>query len=89
MTERLFDRDTMLDLTVNMIPMGIILFFIIGFTVFNPFGFSLEKTSLQYALLIVPFVAMALLTYYAGKAIATGEREIESNENMNNPYEAH
>ncbi|WP_338728177.1 DUF6684 family protein [Haladaptatus sp. DJG-WS-42] len=89
MTERLFDRDTMLDLTVNMIPMGIILFFIIGFAVFNPFGFDLEKSSLQYALLIAPFAAMAVLTYYAGKAIATGEREIENDANMDNPYETH
>ncbi|WP_332898637.1 MULTISPECIES: DUF6684 family protein [unclassified Haladaptatus] len=89
MTERIFDRDTMLDLTVNMIPMGIILFFIIGFAVFNPFGFNLEKSSLQYALLIVPFAAMGLLTYYAGKAISLGEQEIENDANMENPYETH
>ncbi|MFC6732281.1 MULTISPECIES: DUF6684 family protein [unclassified Haladaptatus] len=89
MATPLFDRDTWLDLTVNMIPMGIILFFIIGFAIFNPWGFNLEKSSLQYGLLLIPFISMGILTYYAGKAISTGEREIEQNENMENPYETH
>jgi hypothetical protein len=74
MSTKVFDRDTLLDLTVNFIPLFIILFFIVGYAVYNPFGVSLVPSVLQYALLIVPFVLLAILTYLSGKAIATAEK---------------
>jgi len=80
MAPDVFDRETMLDLSVNVIPLFIILFFVVVFVVVNPFGYSLVPTTIQMALLIVPFIALAVLTYYSGKAIAESEAELEARE---------
>jgi hypothetical protein len=74
MATKVFDRDTLLDLTVNFIPLFIILFFVVVFAVINPWGFDPLGSGLQYALLIAPFVALAVLTYLSGKAIAGAEK---------------
>jgi hypothetical protein len=74
MATTVFDRDTLLDLTVNFIPLFIILFFIVGFFVWSPFGVDRVSRILQYVLLIAPFVLLALLTYLSGKAISTAEK---------------
>lgn len=68
-----FERETLLDLTVNVIPMGIILFFVVGFGVVPSFGVDPVITSVQYSLLVLPFIGLAVLTYYAGKAIERAE----------------
>lgn len=74
MSTKVFDRDTLLDLVVNFIPLFIILFFIVGYAVYTPFGIDSVPTTLQYALLIAPFVLLSILTYLSGKAIATAEK---------------
>lgn len=74
MANRIFDKDTLLDLTVNIIPLFIILFFVVVFAVINPWGFDPLGSGLQYALLVAPFVALAVLTYLSGKAIAGAEK---------------
>lgn len=80
MAREIFDRETMLDLTVNIIPLFIILFFIVGFAVFAPFGFEPAGlgTIMQYVLLLFPFVALAVLTYLSAKVIVRDERAQES-----------
>ena len=77
-TDRIFDRETILDLTVNIIPLGIILFFIVLFISFRPFGVDLVATVISMGLLIIPFAALAILTYFAGKVITEAERYGES-----------
>lgn len=72
-----FDRETLLDLTVNVIPLVIILFFVVVFAVIAPFGFSAVDTTIQFALLLGPFVALAIITYYAGRAISRDEEKLE------------
>ncbi|EMA44204.1 DUF6684 family protein [Halococcus saccharolyticus] len=74
MSERTFDRETLLDLTVNVIPLGIILFFVVLFLVVRPWEQNLFLTAVSMALLVVPFVALALLTYFSGRAIAGAEQ---------------
>jgi hypothetical protein len=74
MATKVFDRETLLDLTVNFIPLFIILFFIVGYAVYDPFGIDSVSRILQYALLVTPFVLLAILTYLSGKAIATAEK---------------
>ncbi|MFC7136051.1 DUF6684 family protein [Halobaculum litoreum] len=72
---RIFDRDTLLDLTVNVIPLGIILFFVVAFVLVDPFGgLDFYGRVLQMGLLVFPFVALAILTYVSGKAIAGDEK---------------
>ncbi|AQL41739.1 hypothetical protein BV210_02955 [Halorientalis sp. IM1011] len=75
-----FDRETILDLTVNMIPLGILMFFIVAFGLFNPFGWNNVISSLQFGILIAAFVLLTILTYYAGKAVSEAEAEMEGDE---------
>jgi hypothetical protein len=77
-TDRIFDRETLLDLTVNIIPLGIILFFVVLFLAFRPFGVDPVATVISMGLLVIPFAALAVLTYFAGKVITEAERYGES-----------
>ncbi|WP_227015569.1 DUF6684 family protein [Haloarcula sp. JP-L23] len=73
-----FEKDTLLDLTVNVIPLGIILFFIAAFAVVPAFGTDPVFSGLQFALMISMFLLLAVLTYYAGRAIENAEHAQES-----------
>jgi len=74
METKIFDRETMLDLVVNFIPLGIMLFFIAFFIVVTPWGFDSRTSGVMLGLMIVPFVALAILTYLSAKAIAGDEK---------------
>ncbi|WP_423998965.1 DUF6684 family protein [Haloarcula salina] len=73
-----FEKDTLLDLTVNVIPLGIILFFIAAFAVFPAFGTDPVFSGMQFALMVSMFLLLAVLTYYAGRAIENAEARQES-----------
>ena len=73
MSERTFDRETILDLAVNVIPLGIIVFFVVLFLAIRPWQGNLFVQAISMGLLVVPFVALALLTYVSGKVIARDE----------------
>jgi hypothetical protein len=78
MSARVFDRETLLDLLVNVIPLAIMLFFIGLFLVYDPFGYENGLyTYLQIGIVAAAFVLLAILTYVSGKAIATDERALE------------
>ncbi|MFB6126435.1 MAG: DUF6684 family protein [Halolamina sp.] len=79
MAAKTFDKETLLDLTVNFIPLFIISFFIVGFAVFSPWGLDFGDlgTIMQYVLLLFPFIGLSILTYISGKAIAGTEEEEE------------
>lgn len=77
MSSSTFDRETLLDLVVNAIPLGIILFFIVVFVVLNPFGSAPVQTALQFTIMIAMFVGLGLLTYISGRAISNAEKELE------------
>ena len=74
MQSETFDRETILDLMVNFIPLGIILFFIGTFAVFAPWGFELMPSGLMFAIMGIMFLALGVLTYLSGKAIAGDEK---------------
>lgn len=81
MSTRVFDRETMLDLLVNVVPLAILLFFIGLFLMWNPFGYETSiYTYLQFGIVGVTFVALAYLTYVSGRAIASDEKEREAEE---------
>ncbi|QLH77962.1 hypothetical protein HZS55_11930 [Halosimplex rubrum] len=77
MTEKVFDRETLLDLTVNFIPLGILVFFIGAFVLFPTWGVDPLVTGLQFAIVGVTAILLVILTYYAGKAISTAENEMD------------
>ena len=74
MESETFDRETILDLMVNFIPLGIILFFVGLFAVFAPWGFDLMPSVQMFAIMGIMFVALLVLTYLSGKAIAGDEK---------------
>ncbi|WP_123533181.1 DUF6684 family protein [Halosimplex salinum] len=78
MSEKVFDRETLLDLTVNFIPLGILIFFIGAFALFPTWGVDPLISGLQFAIVGVTAVLLVILTYYAGKAISTAESEMEA-----------
>ena len=69
MASTLFTRDTFFDLLVNIVPIAIIVFFLVLYTLFDPWGGSLLGRGLQYALLVVHLIFLPLLTYAAAKRI--------------------
>lgn len=77
MATTVFDRETLLDVVVNGVPMFIILFFLIAFLVVNPFGFEPLETALVIGLHAVPFISLAVLTYFSAKAISGAEERME------------
>ena len=76
---KLFDKDTILDLTVNFVPLGILLFFIVYIVITDPWSMYTEPLILvvTLGLHVIPFVSLAILTYFSGKAIAGSEKEDE------------
>lgn len=78
MAEKIFDRETLLDLSVNAIPLGMLLFFMVLFLVFQPFQGTPVALVLQLAIVLVTFCALLVLTYYAGRAVSKAENEMEA-----------
>lgn len=68
-----FDKDTWLDLTVNLIPMAILGFFVVAFLVVPAWGVDPVFSGMQFAIVGSMLVSLAILTYYAGKAIEGAE----------------
>lgn len=70
MTERrVFDKETLLDATVNFIPLGMILFFIGLFALLSPWQPDMLTSVVSWGLLVTPFVLLALLTYLTMRVI--------------------
>lgn len=76
MSSTIFDKDTLLDLTVNIVPLAILAFFFLGFILVNPWGSGVSLVRvLQFAIIGVMFVALTILTYDAARRIETGEED--------------
>jgi hypothetical protein len=75
MATRIFDRETLLDLVVNAVPLFIMGFFIVAFVLFSPFGFDPLASLLQFGIVIASFVALLILSYFSAKAIAGAEKD--------------
>jgi arginine exporter protein ArgO len=78
MAEKVFDRETLLDLTVNIIPLVILAFFFVAYIVFTPFGVDSVMTALQLGIIAVSALGLLVLTYYSGMAVSKAEQEEES-----------
>lgn len=73
MATPVFDKETWLDITVNIIPLGIIGFFVALFVAVSPWGIEGLPSVISFALLIVPFLLLAYLTYIAAKQVESAE----------------
>lgn len=78
MSEKVFDRETLLDLTVNVIPFGILVIFFAAYLLFNPFEGGSVITAIQLAIVGVSGLGLMILTYYSGAAVSKAEKETEA-----------
>lgn len=62
MTEKVFDRETLLDLTVNAIPFGILVVFFGAYLLFNPYGFDSVISAIQLSIIGVAAAGLLILT---------------------------
>jgi hypothetical protein len=69
MAQRVFTKDTMLDLVVNIIPLGIMAFFIGLFVLWGPYSWDPLYSTLMIGIIGGSFVLLAILTYVSAIAI--------------------
>jgi hypothetical protein len=67
------DRETILDVTVNVIPVGILVFFVGLFLIANPWGLDPFVLALAHGLILFPGLLLLLLTYVSARAISRDE----------------
>jgi len=70
-THSVWNKETILDALVNIIPLGIILFFVGVFALSTPAGWGEVSiiTAVQFAILLVMLVALSILTYLIAERI--------------------
>ena len=70
MNTGVFDKDTLLDLMVNIVPLGILAFFIVGYLFVNPWGTEdLLVAVISHGLMLFTFLSLTVLTYVAAVKI--------------------
>jgi hypothetical protein len=70
----LFDRRILLDVLVNVVPIGILGFFVLLFFAYDSYPSDPVVTVIQMSLIVVPGIIVAVVTYYAVKAVTRDER---------------
>lgn len=66
-------EETWLDLTVNLIPLGILAFLDAMFWVYNPWGWDPFVIAVSHFLTLFPLLLLAILTYVAGVVVQRDE----------------
>lgn len=72
---RVFTREHLLNVSVNVIPLFIIGFFLVVFLYFQPWGFDPLDTTLLVGLHLMPFVSLVVISYLAVKHVEIDEPE--------------
>ena len=72
---RLLTRETLGDVLVNLVPLGVLAGFVAMFVVASPYAKDPVYTTVQLSLVVIPGVILLVLTYYALKAVDAAERE--------------
>jgi hypothetical protein len=78
MAERVFTKDTMLDLVVNIIPLGILAFFIGLFVLWGPYSWDPLYSTLMLGIIAVAGILLTVLTYFSAIAIEGDANEREA-----------
>jgi hypothetical protein len=80
MAERVFTKDTMLDLVVNIIPLGILAFFVGLFVLWGPYSWDPLYSTLMLGIIVVAGLLLTVLTYVSAIAIEGDANEREAAE---------
>ncbi|MFW6436387.1 MAG: DUF6684 family protein [Halococcoides sp.] len=75
---RTFDRQVILDITVNLVPMAVLLGFVAMIALLDPWtDLGLVGAIQQYLLILIPLLALAWVTKIAVEAIDRSGGEVE------------
>jgi hypothetical protein len=69
------EKDTLLDLVVNVIPIGILAFFSLLFLMVNPWGWDPFPVLMTHFLTLFPLVVLVVVTWVAGRVVQRDEGE--------------
>lgn len=73
MANEVFNRETLLDLVVNGVPLFILLFFTVLFFALPEFGLAGIEAWLHIGIVAVSFISLVILSYVAAVAIVRAE----------------
>ncbi|MFB6081751.1 MAG: DUF6684 family protein [Halanaeroarchaeum sp.] len=74
MASDIWDTETLLDISVNVVPLVVLTAFLVLFVVAAYWGMNLTLIPLlQIGLIVVPAIILAYLTYAAARFIENGE----------------
>lgn len=78
MVEQPFDRETLLDITVNAVPFAMLVIFILLFTVATPWGphFGAQNTLptlVMYGHMLFTTLVLVVVTYFGAKFVSRDE----------------
>jgi uncharacterized membrane protein len=77
-TERSYiDRETRLDVVVNIVPVVVLALFFLYTLVVNPWGYALPTLVVQHFLTLFPLVLLLVLTYATARVISRDEASQE------------
>ena len=68
-------RRMLFDVSVNVVPIGILVFFVGLFLTYGSYPADPLVTVIQVALVLVPAFVVVVVTYYTVKAVSRAERE--------------
>ena len=69
MAYRVFERETLLDISVNIIPIAILIVFTAMVLFTDPWGFEITTEVIALGLHLIPIVSLALVTYIGARYI--------------------
>lgn len=73
-THDLLDRETLLDVLVNVVPLVILAGFVLMFFAVGSYPSDPLVVVVQVSLIVVPALVLIVLTYYAVRAVTRAER---------------
>jgi hypothetical protein len=69
------EHGMLFDVLVNVVPIGILLFFVVLFLAYGSFPSDPAVTLIQVSLILIPAIVVTVVTYYAVTAVTRDERE--------------
>lgn len=82
-------HDTVLDLMVNIIPVGILIGMDLLFFIFNPFGWDLYYVGWMHFLTLFPLLLLLILTYVSGRVIQRDEQQMGEPPQVSDEHRTH
>lgn len=67
------ERETLIDLVVNAIPIAMLAFFSLMFALFDPWGWDPFSIVVTHFLTLFPLAVLVLVTYVAGRVVQRDE----------------